>query len=34
VLTKTAAAGAGEIQLVAAQDEIVQPSLVFEAEEI
>jgi len=34
VLTKTAAAGAGEIQLVAAQDEIVQPSRVFEAEEI
>jgi len=34
VLTKTAAAGAGEIQLVAAQDEIVQPSRVFEAEMI
>ena len=34
VLTKTALAGAGEIQLVAAQDEIVQPSRVFEAEEL
>ena len=34
VLTKTAQAGANEIQLVAAQDEIVQPSRVFEAEEI
>jgi pyridoxine kinase len=34
VLTKTAQAGAGEIQLVAAQDEIVQPSRVFEAEMI
>ncbi len=34
VLTKTAQAGAGEIQLVAAQDEIVQPSRVFEAEEL
>ena len=34
VLTKTAQAGVGEIQLVAAQDEIVQPSRVFEAEMI
>jgi pyridoxine kinase len=34
VLTKTAQAGANEIQLVAAQDEIVQPSRVFEAEEL
>jgi len=34
VLTKTAAAGAGEIQLIAAQEEIVQPSRVFEAEMI
>ena len=34
VLTKTAQAGAGEIQLVAAQDEIVQPSRVFEAEKL
>jgi pyridoxine kinase len=34
VLTMTAAAGAGEIQVVAAQDEIVQPSRVFEAEEL
>ena len=34
VLTKTAQAGADEIQLVAAQDEIVQPSRVFEAEMI
>jgi pyridoxine kinase len=34
VLAKTAEAGAGEIQLVAAQDEIVQPSRVFEAEMI
>ena len=34
VLTKTAQAGAGEIQMVAAQDEIVQPSRVFEAEMI
>ena len=34
VLTKTAQAGAGEIQLVAAQDEIVQPSRVFEAEQL
>jgi pyridoxine kinase len=31
VLAKTAEAGAREIQLVAAQDEIVQPSRVFEA---
>ena len=34
VLTKTAEAGAGEIQLIAAQNEIVQPSRVFEAEEL
>ena len=34
VLAMTAAAGAGEIQLVAAQDEIVQPSRMFEAEEL
>jgi pyridoxine kinase len=34
VLSKTAEAGAGEIQLVAAQDEIVAPSRVFEAEEL
>jgi pyridoxine kinase len=34
VLAKTAAAGATEIQLVAAQDEIVQPSRVFEVEEL
>jgi pyridoxine kinase len=34
VLAKTAEAGAGEIQLVAAQDEIVQPSRMFEAEEL
>jgi pyridoxine kinase len=34
VLTKTAQAGANEIQLVAAQDEIVQPSRVSEAEEL
>lgn len=32
VLKKTAEAGAGEIQLVAAQNEIVSPSRVFEAE--
>ncbi len=32
VLIKTAEAGAREIQLVAAQDEIVRPSRVFEAE--
>jgi pyridoxine kinase len=34
VLAKTAEAGAGEIQIVAAQDEIVRPSRVFEAEEL
>ncbi len=34
VLAKTADAGAHEIQLVAAQDEIVNPSRLFEAEEI
>jgi pyridoxine kinase len=34
VLAKTAAAGAGEIQLIAAQDEIVQPGRVFEAQAI
>ena len=34
VLAKTADAGAREIQLVAAQDEIVNPSRVFEVEEI
>ena len=34
VLAKTAEAGAGEIQLVAAQEEIVEPSQVFEAEEL
>ncbi|MEJ2374785.1 MAG: pyridoxal kinase PdxY [Pseudolabrys sp.] len=34
VLSKTAEAGAPEIQLVAAQDEIVEPSKVFEAEAI
>ena len=34
VLTKTAEVGAPEIQLVAAQDEIVMPSRVFEAEEL
>ncbi len=34
VLSKTAEAGSREIQLVAAQDEIVQPSRVFEAEPI
>jgi pyridoxine kinase len=32
VLAKTAELGAGEIQLVAAQDEIVQPSRLFEAQ--
>jgi len=32
VLSKTAEAGAREIALVAAQDEIVRPSQVFEAE--
>jgi pyridoxine kinase len=34
VLSKTAAAGAREIQLVAAQDEIVNPSRVFDAEKL
>ena len=34
VLAKTAEAGAPEIQLVAAQEEIVEPSRVFEAEEL
>jgi pyridoxine kinase len=34
VLTKTAEVGAPEIQLVAAQNEIVMPSRVFEAEEL
>jgi pyridoxine kinase len=34
VLAKTAAAGAPEIQLIAAQDEIVNPSRLFEAEEL
>jgi pyridoxine kinase len=34
VLRKTAEAGAPEIQLVAAQDEFVNPSRMFEAEEI
>jgi pyridoxine kinase len=34
VLVKTAELGAPEIQLVAGQDEIVQPSRVFEAEEL
>jgi len=34
MLTKTAEAGAGEIQLIAAQDEIVQPSRVFETEKL
>ena len=34
VLTKTAEAGAPEIQLVVAQQEIVEPTQVFEAEEI
>ncbi len=34
VLTKTVEVGAQEIQLIAAQDEIVSPSLMFEAEEI
>ncbi len=34
VLTKTAEVGAPEIQLVTAQQEIVEPSQVFEAEEI
>ena len=34
VLAKTAEVGAGEIQLIAAQDEIVQPSRMFEAEKL
>ena len=34
VLARTAEAGAREIQLIAAQDEIVKPSRLFEAEEI
>jgi pyridoxine kinase len=34
VLAKTAEVGAGEIQFIAAQDEIVQPSRVFEVEEL
>ena len=34
VLAKTVEAGAPEIQLVAAQDEIVKPSRVFEAEQL
>ncbi len=34
LLAKTVAAGAGEIQVVAAQDEIVNPSRMFEAEAI
>jgi pyridoxine kinase len=34
VLAKTAEAGAPEIQVVAAQQEIVEPSKVFEAEEL
>ncbi len=34
VLTKTAEAGTREIQLIAAQDEFVEPSRTFEAEEI
>jgi pyridoxine kinase len=34
VLTKTAEMGAAEIQLVAAQQEIVEPSRVFEAEQL
>jgi len=34
VLAKTADTGAREIQLIAAQDEIVNPSRVFEAEEL
>jgi pyridoxine kinase len=32
ILAKTVEAGAREIQLVAAQDEIVNPSRLFEAE--
>ena len=34
VLAKTAEMAAREIQLVAAQDEIVRPNRIFEAEEI
>jgi len=34
VLDKTAEAGVSELQLVAAQDEIVKPNRVFEAERI
>ena len=34
VLTKTAEVGAAEIQIVAAQQEIVEPSRVFEAQEL
>jgi pyridoxine kinase len=34
ILTKTAEVGAPEIQIVAAQEEIVKPSRVFEAEEL
>jgi pyridoxine kinase len=34
VLTKTAELGAAEIQIVAAQQEIVEPSRVFEAQEL
>jgi pyridoxine kinase len=34
VLAKTAEVGAGEMQLVAAQNEIMQPSRVFEAEKL
>jgi pyridoxine kinase len=34
VLSKTADAGAGEIQIVTAQDEVVRPSRVFEAERL
>ena len=34
VLTKTVEAGSHEIQLIAAQDEIVKPSHLFEAQAI
>ena len=34
VLARTAEAGTREIQLIAAQDEIVNPSRVFEAEKL
>jgi pyridoxine kinase len=34
VLSKTAEAGAGEIQIVTAQQEIVEPGKLFEAEEL